>query len=241
MRGTKRISTGKIAKNPMSRGPNHRPNRDQRFAANRAKTKPITQKNSMLDNGASQMKCRLSPYIFMDAKYVVPTMRAATSSRPLASPHHADSTRMSSGRSRGSNLPTGADMVAEKCGSAAVIVLTRHALGMRILGLIKAALIIAAADPFQPDPRSAPHTDRARNTPDLRTPSPNFPVLSPIVAGTVYSHTACRSTVTSNIVPVIPSQTSVFPLGSRWAPDMNAAKKSCFLCAVNRQAGSFGP
>ncbi len=47
--------------------------------------------------------------------------------------------------------------------------------------------------------------------------------------------------VTSKIVPAIPSQMSVFPPGSRWAPDMNGTEKSVLRRAVKLQTGSLGP
>jgi hypothetical protein len=57
----------------------------------------------------------------------------------------------------------------------------------------------------------------------------------------VYLQTTFLLGVTSKIVPVIPLQMSVFPPGSRWAPDMKPAEKSVSRGAVNLQTGSLGP
>ena len=53
-----------------------------------------------------------------------------------------------------------------------------------------------------------------------------------LLAGLMYFHTTSSLRVTSKMVPLVPEQISVLPLGSRSAPEMNGAKKSVFFFAA---------
>ena len=68
---------------------------------------------------------------------------------------------------------------------------------------------------------------------DIRCPGRGGgPNRAPPLTGLTYFQTISFSGVTSKMVPLAPEQMNVFPLGSRWAPEMNEEKKSSFFGAV---------
>jgi hypothetical protein len=106
------MSTGKMARKPMSRSPNHRPNCGRNFAT-RARTKPIREKSNRSESGTNQMKCRLIECSRLLVERPAATMRVPTSSKPLARPKQPDSARMSRGRSRVAVARNGVDALDE--------------------------------------------------------------------------------------------------------------------------------